>query len=202
MSEEKPRAKHKTEKPILSAREIRFAQLCFEYGSRGRSKAYLEAGFPSKETTNDNESAACYLLRKSQLREYIRHLQDVACEAAKVTVEELAALVSAFAKSDLRKIMTRTGEFLPMDEWPDEVAIAVESIETEEIFEPVPGKRGKKRLKGYTRKVKLVGKMSAATRLMEWKRMIGQDKQAIDPAAKEEPYKAGGDAGDPLAPPT
>jgi phage terminase small subunit len=189
--EQKPPRKH-PKPPTLSAREIRFAQLRFQYGKRGQTKAYLEAGFSEKETADATAAAASRLVKKRHVQEYLRHLRKVAADAAKVTIEELAALVSAIAHADVRRLMTRTGEFLPLDQWPDDVAIAVESIESEEILEPVPGEKGKKRLKGYTRKVKLAGKMSAATRLMEWKQMVGQKKEADK--GKSDPLVVGGEA--------
>ncbi|WP_439627506.1 terminase small subunit [Gemmata sp.] len=177
MGQDPPRPTARDADRPLSAREVRFAQFLVEYGpKRGKAKAYLEAGYPPKGSPADTQTAACRVYRKRQVREYVEHLRDVAAQAARVTVEELAALVACFARADVRRLATPTGEFLPMNEWPAEVAIAVESIETQELYEPAPGERGKRRLKGYTRKVKLVAKMTAAARLMEWKRMLGHDK--------------------------
>lgn len=174
---------HKTNGPPLSAREIRFCQYLVT-DDTSRYDAYTKAGFPPKVTRQATDAAAYRLVKKRQIREYIRLLQHHAAEAARVTVEELAALVRCFALADLRRVMDSQGRFLPLDQWPDDVAVAVESMESEELYEPVPGERGKRRLKGHVRKVKLVGKMSAAARLMEWKRMTGGDKDA---AGKGEP---------------
>lgn len=169
----------------LSVREIRFAQTLAQLGTkRNKAKAYVEAGYPEKATPEDTRTAACRLYRKRHVRAYVEHLCRIAAEAARITTEELAVLVCRFATADIRRLATPTGEFLPMDKWPPEVAIAVESIETQELYEPVPGEPGKRRLKGYTRKIKLVGKMSAAAKLMEWKRMLGHDKASpAGPAA-------------------
>lgn len=201
MSEEKPpRKRHKTQAPPLSAREIRFAQLCFEYGARGKERAYLEAGFPPKACAADNQTAACRLYRKRQLREYFRHLQDVAAEAAKVTTEEIVAGIAAIAKADRRKLFDKRGNMLPPDQWPDDVAAAIEGIETEEIFEVVsePGKPRRRELVGHTRKVKTGSRQAAWRTLAEIKRMLGQDKAAADSGKREEPFRVGGEA-DPSA---
>jgi hypothetical protein len=178
MSDEPQRPKHKTAAPALSAREIAFAQLVFQYGVRGKARAYVEAGFPPKGTPNATEAAACRIVRKRQFREYVRHLEATAAEAATVTVQEIVVGVLCIARADRRKLFDKRGVLLPPDQIPDDVAAAIEGVESEDLYEPVPGERGKKRLKGHLRKIKTGNRLAAWRTLAEWKRMLGTDKAA------------------------
>lgn len=193
---ETPRKRHRTEKPPLSAREIRFAQLCFEYGLRGRSKAFLEAGFPSKATPNDNESAACYLLRKPQLRQYMRQLEHDAMAAAAVSTEYLARGFKRAVDADVTRLLGPDGEMLPPSEWPEDVRLCVTRMEVEELSEMQPDpdnpRRKKKVAIGTKWKVWLENKTECRKVLAQWKRMIGQDKE--DDRGKPDPLVVGGEA--------
>lgn len=175
------RGAHKTHAPPLSAREVRFCQHWVETGNATRS--YIDAGFPHG-SENSAKVMALRLLRKVTIREYVRLLQHHASEAAKVTVAELAAFLAGVVRADRRKLYDRRGVILPPGEWPDDVAATIEDVESEDLFEPVPGAKGKRRLKGYVRKVKTASRVQAAAKLMEWKRMVGGDK---DDAGKPPP---------------
>lgn len=170
----------------LSARDIRFCQLWVE---RGRGHAYscwIDAGFRPRPTRNATDNAIAYLLSNSEIKAYCDTLRRHAAEAAKVTVEELAAVMAGIVRADRRKLYDRHGTILPPDQWPDDVAATVEQVESEEVFEPVPGEKGKRRLRGYVRKVKTASRVGAAAKLMEWKRMLGQGKEdAAPPASKK-----------------
>lgn len=190
MADEPKRRTHKTDAPPLSARDVRFCQLWVETGNATRS--YIDAGYPH---ANENSAGvlAFKLLRKVKIREYVRELQRYASEAAKVTVEELAAVMAGIVRADRRKLYDAKGRILLPHEWPDDVAATVEQVESEELFEPIPGAKGKKRLKGYTRKVKTASRVAAAAKLMEWKKMLGSAKS--DGANKaSDPLVIGGDA--------
>lgn len=177
MAEKSSRRRHKTEPPPLSAREIRFAQLFLEYGRRGQARAYLEAGFPPRDTQNATEAAACRLVRKRQVRAYVRDLQDAAAEAAMVTVEEIARGLRRIAAADRGRLFDRFGRLRPVAQWPADVAATVEAVEVEEVYEPVPGQPGKRQLRGYVRKVKTARRLEAWRLLAQWRRMVGEDKQ-------------------------
>jgi phage terminase small subunit len=177
----------------LSARDIRFCQLWVE---RGRGHAYscwIDAGFKPRATRNATDNAIHLLLSNPEIKCYCDTLRKHAAEAAKVTIEELAAVMAGIVRADRRKLYDEKGRILLPHEWPDDVAATVEQVESDELFEPIPGAKGKKRLKGYTRKVKTSSRVAAAAKLMEWKRMTGGDKK--DDAAKApDPLVIGGDA--------
>jgi phage terminase small subunit len=190
------KSRHKTEPPPLTVKQIKFCQLWVETGNALRS--YIEAGLPAK---NDNTAGnlSFTLLKNTKVREYIRELQRVAADAARITVERIAAGMANIATADRRKLFDKRGRILPPDQWPDDVADTIEGIESEEIFENVSedetGKKIKRRkeLKGYARKVKTASRMQAWAKLAEWKRMLGTDKTEPE-KGKAEQLVVGGDA--------
>lgn len=174
---------HKTHGPILSAREIRFCQLLVTE-DLSQHDAYVKAGLPAKETRRATEQAAHRLVKKRVVREYLRHLQRVASEAARVTTEEIAAGIANIATADRRKVW-KGGRLLPPDQWPDDVAATVEAIEAEELYEPVPGAKGQRRIKSRVNKVKTASRLAAWSKLAEWKGMTGADRQDAGKAAPD-----------------
>lgn len=158
------RRKHKTDPPPLSAREVRFCQLWVETANATRS--YIDAGFPHG-SENSAKVMALRLLRKVTVREYIRELQRHAAAAAKVTVEQIIAGIAAIATYDRRKLYDEHGCILLPHQWPDTEAAAVVSAKSHELFEPVPGEKGKKRLKGHAVEVKTADKLAAWSKLAE-----------------------------------
>lgn len=164
----KRRVKHKTFGPPLSARDIRFCQkiVCDDTSVY---EAYLAAGFPPKPNRNATDVAAFRLVRNRKIRDYIRELQDYAAEAAKVTIEELAADWRAIKNADMTQLVGKNGEYLHPHKWPKKLAKTIESIELGEV--------GIIRKRMIVKKVKLTSKAAAIAKLAEWKKMIGQNKE-------------------------
>lgn len=187
------KTRHKTDPPPLSVREIRFCQLWAEKGNA--TAAYRDAGFPAA-TNNAAHVRAYRLLRKRQVREYIRDIQRAAADAAMVTVEDLARGFRRAERADLRRLMGPDGEMLPPSEWPDDVALAISSIEVEELteFQPDPEnpRRKKKVAVGLKWKVKLENKTEARKVLAQWRRMVGADK--ADGGGPPDPLVIGGES--------
>ena len=157
----------------MSAKQVRFCQKLVAR-THSRIEAYV-AEFGERETPEATRQAAYRLVQKRYVRAYLEELRQAACDASKTSIEELAAWNVRAMKANVKRLMTRTGEFLPLDQWPDELAEVIESVETVEILEPDPERRGRKVLKGYTRKVKFTNKGQAAQRLMQWRKMLGAD---------------------------
>jgi phage terminase small subunit len=159
-------SKHKTDKPPMSLREIRFCQFYHDHGNG--VQAYVDAGF-TNATRHAAEVAAFALLRKPEIREYIRELARISIAAAKVTTEEIAAGIANIARADRRKLLTVKGTILAPNMWPDDVAACVESVEV--------GDTGGLKPKVYLKKVKTGNQLSAWKVLADWKKMTGGDKQ-------------------------
>jgi phage terminase small subunit len=159
--------KHRTDGPPLSVRDIRFCQkiVCEDTSVY---EAYLAAGFPPKVNRHATDMAAFRLVRNREIREYIRELQHYAMEAAKTTIDELAADFRAIKEADLTQLVGKNGEYLHPHKWPKKLAKTIESIELGEV--------GVVRKRLIVKKVKVTSKMAALSKLAEWKRMTGQDK--------------------------
>ncbi len=169
--------------PLLKARDIRF---CQKIVCDGMSfyEAYLAAGFPAKANRHATDQAAYRTVRKRVIWEYLCELRDYAAEAAKVTTDELATFFRRVVRADMRKLMNAKGGLLLPQHWPDEHAAAVETVDIGEF-----GAEGKKKV--GIKKLKLCGKVAAATKLAEWIRMIGQSKED-NSKATDKPLVVGG----------
>lgn len=168
MPDNKPRPKYnKTLAPVLTVNDVRFCQAivegCTQY------EAYIKAKYPvaKRQTRSAQEKMASLLIRKGKIREYIRELQNNAAEAAKVTVEELAADTRAVSRADIRKLYDEDGVIRPVHEWPDELAKAIEGVENDEET-------------GLPIKVKLASKSQARRMLGEWLRMFGEEAALVE----------------------
>lgn len=177
----------------LSARDIRFCQLHVERGRRHAYSCWIDAGFPPRATRNATDQAVRLLLSNPQIVEYCDHLRKVAADAARVTTEEIVAGIRAIATADRRKLHDDKGRILLPHEWPDDLEAAIETIESKELLEPVPGQKGKKRLKGHARKVKFANRLAAWAKLAEIKGLTGASKVETGKAAAP-PLVVGGDA--------
>ena len=185
MSEPDPEPKRTaTKRPALSAREVRFAAAVAEHGNA--SQAYRAAGFPAR-APESTWVLAFRLLRKPAVRELIREMQAEALDSARCSVDRIAQGLSRAAFADLRKLYDRQGRILLPHQWPDELALAVDAIESEDLFETVEGtdpdtgaKVRRKELAGYARKVRLTGRAAALKTLAAWKRMVGADLPPLE----------------------
>jgi phage terminase small subunit len=110
------------------------------------SQAYIRAGYAARG--NAAETAAARLLRNVQVQAAIA--EGMAARQARVKIDQDRVLleIARLAFSDPRKAFDRTGNLLPIQEWPDEVAAAVASIEVDEIAD----KDGN--VLGHTKKIK------------------------------------------------
>jgi hypothetical protein len=81
--------RHRTQPPPLSAREVRFCRLWVEHGDGVR--AFTEAGLTAR-SRHAAEVAAFTLLRKPEIRAYIRELQHAAADAARISSSSGARL--------------------------------------------------------------------------------------------------------------
>lgn len=179
--------KHKTQRPPLSAQDIRFARLLFDRDATKKTIAacYLEAGFPAGASDNATNVAAHLRLKKPTFRAFYRELQDRAADSALVDAGLVVQLLKRIATFDVRQLYDDRGRIrLPRD-WPDALAAGVLAVDSDEVFEhvdgldPDTGKRvRRKELAGYTRKVKRVPPLEAIKLLAQILRMVGPDAGA------------------------
>jgi phage terminase small subunit len=123
---------------------------------RNGSRAAQAAGFKPTD--------AHRLLQEVPVAEAIEDLTRKRLATLERDGERVLQEFASLGFSDVRKLFGEDGKLLPPKEWPDDIAGAVSSIETEELYDG----HGKDRTWiGYTRKVKLWNKTDALRALGE-----------------------------------
>ena len=87
------------------------------------SEAYIAAGY------NESRSAACRLSTNVNVQSRVAELVNKSAEKAGVTVERVLSELARVGFSDLRKAFDRNGRLLRPEEWDDDTAAAISSIE-------------------------------------------------------------------------
>lgn len=148
-------AKAKKRKKALTsagkqARAEKHELFCLEYiKDQNAARAARDAGY----SENGASVMGVRLLAKANIKARIKQLLEEQRTRVLLSGDEILLGIKALASSDIRRLFdTKTGCFLPMDEWPDDMAVCVASIEIEELFRG----RGENRVwVGYTKKLKL-----------------------------------------------
>lgn len=130
--------RHKTDGPLLSAQDVRFAQLVLNRGSKTLAECYVEAGFAPRSTPNATKEAARRLVANRCWREYFRTLQSDATADAGVNAAYLVAGFKSAVDFDPAVIFARDGALKPLDDWPECARKCVKRIKRKPIFETVP----------------------------------------------------------------
>jgi hypothetical protein len=184
-------AKHRTKPPPLTRREVVFARLWVENdGSHSLASLFLKAGFKPRETPNATETAAWRLVRKREIRAFIRELQSAFADESRASVEKIAQGVYRAAFADRRQLYDERGRLKLPKDWPDELEAAVEAVESDEIFEWVKNEDGslvtprRKELVGYVRKVRTAKRAENLKILAQYRKML-TDNDALTTMAKE-----------------
>lgn len=186
MGESAPRRRHKTDPPPLSSRQIRFCQLYAE--TENATRSYIDAGLKHASAGVASELAR-RLLRKVEVRRYIRQIQRDAADAAGATTEYLARGFRRAVDADVTRLFGPDGEMLPPSEWPEDIRLCITRIEVEELTERVPDpgdpRRKKKVAVGTKWKVWLENKTECRKVLAQWRRMLAPDKGPADGADED-----------------
>lgn len=112
------------------------------------SAAAIRAGYSAKTA----RAIAQELLVKPEVVAKVQALMDERANRTQVTADRVITEVARLGFADLRKLFDEHGGLLPVNQWPDDIAAAVASVEVDELFEGF----GENRIQvGYTRKVKL-----------------------------------------------
>ena len=193
--------KHKTQRPPLSAQDIRFARLLFDRGAtkKGVVECYLEAGFPPQGTAEATKSAAYRRAKNRHFRQFYRDLQDRAADSAQVDANVVTQALKRIALFDIRQVFDERGRILLPHQYSAAVAAGILGVESEELFEnqteydPETKKTVRRKvLVGYSRKVKRVAPTEALKLLAQILRLVGQDADAGKAAPA--PLVVGGEA--------
>jgi len=161
--------------PALSnARHERFAQGLARGLSAG--EAYVEAGYAP------NDGNASRLKGNEKVQARLAELTEAGALRAEVTVERVLSELARIGFSDLRRAFDADGRLRRPEEWDDETAAAISSVEV--VTRPAGGGEVE-----YVHKLKLWDKNSALEKLGKHLKMF------VDRTAHENPD------GSPLNPP-
>lgn len=168
--------KGKAPKGELTARHKRFIE---EYVKDcNGTEAYLRAGYSC--TRKSAGVAASGLLAKPQIRAILdRRLEEIRASRQREG-EAFLRNTMAVATSDIRQAFDDNGRLLPVNEWPDELALAVSGLDTEEILRAQDGDE-EAEFK-VIKKLRLWNKTSALDLLGRFAGVIGtreQDRQRV-----------------------
>jgi len=113
-------------------------------------------------------SKVAMILRRPRVSNVVQLIDREIGAQLGVTAHRLIGHLAAVAFSDIRDLFGPDGEMKKPSDWSDEVAAAIESIETDELYAGI----GKDRVQiGHTRKVKRAPKLKAIELLMQIKKL-------------------------------
>lgn len=125
-----------------------------------QEQAALEAGYSASTA----KARASEMANDPRMQVVLAYLTASEIQRAGLELAPLMAQLKAIALSDPRRLYDADGLMLPPHQWPDDVAMAVAGIEADEIAQQVDGKTVHM---GYTRKVKLWGKLDAIEKALK-----------------------------------
>jgi phage terminase small subunit len=133
------------------------------------TKAAIRAGYSEKNATE----IAYQLLQKTPVQEALQkdmdeHLRKIGIHAERVLTE-----IARIGLSDIRKLYREDGTLKLPHEWSAEEAAAIACVE---VFEEFEGREKDRKLKGYTKKVKVFDKVKALEFLGKHLGIIGNTK--------------------------
>jgi len=112
----------------MTPKQEAFALAYCELGNA--TEAYRRVYTPVKSTPKTINESASKLLAHPKVAARIKAQRDAAATNVGLTVERTLRELAILAYSDGRRLMGEDGRLLPVNEWPDDVAPAVKSIET------------------------------------------------------------------------
>jgi phage terminase small subunit len=118
------------------------------------------------------------LLQRSDVKAYLAERSAKALVKVDASVDRIVQELAALGFSDIRQIMTADGKgFLPVHEWPREIAVCIASIEVETKDVEADAHEGEERaavtLTTRVTKVKLWPKVQALALLAQYRKMVG-----------------------------
>lgn len=159
---------------------------CAEYiVDLNATRAAVRAGYSERTA----KQIAQELLVKAEVVAKVQSLMDERANRTQVTADRVITEVARLGFADLRKLFDDKGALRPVQEWPDEIAAAVASVEVDELFEGF----GENRVQvGYTKKVKLWDKGKALEMLGRHLKLFVERTELTGPNGGPIPVKNDG----------
>lgn len=152
-------------KPLHPRKEA----FCLEYIiDFNGSQAAIRAGYSERSS----RVIAHEMLSDPMVSERVQQLIAERSQRTEITADRVLREVARIGLSDVRRLFNADGSMKALHQLDDDTAAAVASVETLEEFE---GTGKDRRFIGYTKKVKLWDKNSAAEKLMKHLGMFEKD---------------------------
>jgi phage terminase small subunit len=163
----------------LTHRQYRFAQeFVIDFNA---AKAAIRAGYSAKTA----RVIACQNLTKANVAAEVDRLCKRVAEAAEVTSIEVLRQAERICRADLRKVFSTDGTLLPPDQWPDDIAGAISSVEVSEQSDVVGEDESTRVVAERTKKIKLWDKNSALDKLFRYHGLYRHDNEQVTPVPQE-----------------
>ena len=94
----------------------------------GNGAGAYRASHPNCRSDNAAAAAASRLLRKVKVQNFLEREQAPRWKRLRMDADEALALVSCDAGADIRELFDADGHLLPMQQWPDSIAVSVKAI--------------------------------------------------------------------------
>lgn len=151
-----------TDTRALTKKQEAFAVAYAKSGNA--SDAYRQVYDAGNMTAESVHVAACRVLANAKVKLRIDGLKAPALARAQLSVERTLQEVARLAYFDPRTLYRDDGELKRPDEWDDDTAAAVASLEVSEEYD---GKGEDRKLNGFTKKLKLWDKNAALEKAMK-----------------------------------
>lgn len=143
----------------MAEREHLFIEAYIANGGDG-AKAARAAGYADSGAGR----RAVDLLRRPNVVKALAARREKLARKYELTSESVIAELARIVHADPRRLFGTDGTLLPMQDWPDDMAAVVASVETDELFE---GQGNARKFIGYTKKVRFWDKNSAIEKAMK-----------------------------------
>ncbi len=108
---------------------------CIEYVKTGSKSEAYRLSYSTKNmkpATVNNKAYA--LFKKGEIRARIEELQNEAAERNKISIDECVSLLTSMARFDIADCYGENGELLAIHEIPKETRLAIEALDSDEMF--------------------------------------------------------------------
>lgn len=143
----------------MAEREHLFIEAYIANGGDG-AKAARSAGYAASGAGR----RAVDLLRRPNVVKALAARREKLARKYELTSESVIAELARIVHADPRRLFGADGKLLPMQDWPDDMAAVVASVETDELFD---GQGAGRKFIGYTKKVRFWDKNSAIEKAMK-----------------------------------
>lgn len=121
------------------------------------SKAYNKY-YPKSTRPDDSFSK---IQRIPEVQKYISERQNEISESNKITIDECVSILTKMVRFDIKDIYDENGVLKSIHDIPEDTRIAIESLETDEIF-------SEKMVIGYSKKIKTSSRRANAVELLKY----------------------------------